>query len=161
MKLSDHAVIIDPAQGRRRLSAAEFESSFGGTALLFKPGPSFDLRTQHRASQPLHYMKQILHAPGAPRILAWILAASVFLQAFGFALPLFTKLLVDRILPIKSMSELNMLFIGGVMAAVMNAVMAYLRAVLLVRLEARLDSPHAGNPAQVSCAPACVNGCGR
>jgi ATP-binding cassette subfamily B protein len=133
-------VIIDPAQGRLQLSLAEFESAFSGVVLIFKPGVNFIRSSERSSGQFRHYLKQILQAQGTPRLLGQILATSVLLQAFGFALPLFTKLLVDRILPLKALGELNMLCIGGLLVAVMNSAMSYFRAILLVRLETHLDS---------------------
>jgi ABC-type bacteriocin/lantibiotic exporter with double-glycine peptidase domain len=64
----------------------------------------------------------------------------VLLQAFGLALPLFTKLLVDRLLPLKAAGLVNMFCIGGFIVACMTALAGYFRALLLVRLEARIDS---------------------
>ena len=136
----DRIVIVDPAQGRRQIPMNEFESSFDGVVLLLKPRPDFDRRSRRHRIQWLQYLKQILHTPGTPRILARILIASVFLQGFALALPLFTKILVDRVLPLKAVGELNLLCIGGLVVALMHAVMTYLRAIMLVRLEARIDS---------------------
>jgi ATP-binding cassette subfamily B protein len=133
-------VIVDPACGRRQVTAFEFEAGFSGVVLLLEPGPGFAVGRASRPSLSLGYVKNILRTPGTPAILAQILAASVLLQTFGLALPFFTKLVVDRMLPGKAVSQLDMFCIGGLIVACMTASAGYVRALLLVRLEAQLDS---------------------
>ncbi len=136
----DNVEIVDPAWGRRRLTSTEFESAFTGVALLFELAPDFLARSMPVPNLALNCVKQILHTPGTSGLLARILAASLLLQIFGCALPLFTKVLVDRVLPLKTPGVLNMLGAGAFVIALMSAAIGYFRAVLLIRLEARLDS---------------------
>jgi ABC-type bacteriocin/lantibiotic exporter with double-glycine peptidase domain len=136
----DNAEIVDPGWGRRQLTTAEFETAFSGVALLFEPGPDFQARSTPAPRLALSCVKQILRTPGTSGILSRILAASLLLQVFGFALPLFTKLLVDRVLPHHTPGVLNMLGAGAFVIAFMSAAIGYFRSVLLIRLEARLDS---------------------
>ena len=133
-------VIVDPASGRRELDVAEFEAGYSRVVLLFEPGPGFTTRSASRPNLSFGYAKHILRTPGAPAILARLLAASVLLQVFGLALPLFTKLLVDRVLPSKAVSQLDMFCIGGLLVACMTASAGYFRALLQVPLETQLDS---------------------
>jgi ATP-binding cassette, subfamily B, bacterial len=138
--MRDGVEIVDPAWGRRRLTASEFKTAFSGVALLFAPGPNFEAASRPGPNLPLNCIKQILRTPGTSRMLSQILGASLLLQAFGFALPLFTKLLVDRVLPLRTPGVLNMLGFGAFAIALMSAAIGYFRAALLVRLEARMDS---------------------
>ncbi len=136
----DRVEIVDPGWGRRQLTTAEFEAAFSGVALLFEPGPDFQTRSKSGPNLLLNSVKQILRTPGTSGMLSQILGASLLLQAFGFALPLFTKLLVDRVLPLKTPGVLNVLGFGALVIALMSASIGYCRAALLIRLEARLDS---------------------
>jgi ATP-binding cassette subfamily B protein len=136
----DRVEIVDPGWGRRQLTVSEFETAFSGAALFFEPGPDFEARSRPGPSLALNCVKRILRTPGTSSMLAQILGASLLLQAFGFALPLFTKLLVDRVLPLKTPGVLHVLGAGAFAIAVMSASIGYFRAALLVRLEARLDS---------------------
>jgi ATP-binding cassette subfamily B protein len=136
----DRVEIIDPAWGRRQLTVSEFETAFSGVALLFEPGPDFEVRSRLGSNLALNCMKQILRTPGTGGVLSQIVGASLLLQVLGFALPLFTKLLVDRVIPLKTPGVLSMLGAGAFTIAIMSASIGYCRAVLLVRLEARLDS---------------------
>jgi ABC-type bacteriocin/lantibiotic exporter with double-glycine peptidase domain len=136
----DRVEIVDPGWGRRQLTVSEFETAFSGVALLCEPGPDFEARSRAGTNLALSCMKQILRTPGTRGILSQILGASLVLQVLGFALPLFTKLLIDRVIPLRAPGVLNMLCAGAFAIALMSASIGYFRAVLLVRLEVRLDS---------------------
>ena len=136
----DSVDIIDPAWGRRRIDMVEFDSAFSGVALTFEAGPAFETRNTTGDNLPIKYLTGILRTPGTRRILAKILTASLALQAFTFALPLFTKVVVDQLLPLRRLTDLNMLGLAALVAAVTYAAVSYVRAVLLIRLQSRLDS---------------------
>jgi len=132
--------IVDPARGRRRLSLAEFDDAFSGVVLTFEPGPDFDRRGSREPNLLWSYLRQMLNAREVRSVLMQILGASIVLQLFGFALPLVTKELVDRVIPLRKLDELNLLAAGALVIALINAAISYVRAVLLIRLGARLDS---------------------
>jgi ATP-binding cassette, subfamily B, bacterial len=132
--------IIDPARGRRRLSVAEFEKAFSGVVLVFEPGPEFQIRSSPHPNLLWNYLSQVLRAGDTKVLLMRIFGASAVLQLFGFALPLLTRDLVDRVIPLQRVDELNLLALGSLAVALMNAAVAYVRSNLLIRLQARLDS---------------------
>lgn len=134
------AEIVDPDRGRREVAAQEFDNSFSGVALQFEPGPDFDTRVAHRADPAWNYLRGMLKTPGTARVLAQIIGASLLLQAFGFALPLMTKVLVDRVLPTGRAAGMNALLAGAFLVALMQATVSFVRANLLLRLETHLDS---------------------
>ena len=93
--------IVDPAAGRRRLTAAEFDTGLTGVVLTLEPGAHFE-RGRTVARRPWRtYLASILKIPGARGLLLQVLGASLLLQVLGLALPVFTVLLVDRILPFR------------------------------------------------------------
>ena len=134
------AGIVDPDRGRRQISADEFERCFSGVVLQFEPGPDFDTRSDENPDPLRSYLRKMLRAPGALRILAQVAGASLLLQLFGFALPLATRELVDRVLPAGRADAINLFIIGALLVAVMHATTAWVRANLLLLLENRLDS---------------------
>lgn len=133
-------VVVDPALGRRQLGADEFASGFTGVVLAFEPGPRFNPR--HTTERPSwrDYLRRLLHLPGMPSFLAQVLVASLLLQLFGLIPPTFTAVLIDGVLPLHMAEALNMLGLGIVLLLVMQIVTQYLRATLLIHLQARLDS---------------------
>jgi ABC-type bacteriocin/lantibiotic exporter with double-glycine peptidase domain len=133
------ADIIDPAEGRRSISRREFQESFSGLAIYFRPTAEFKART-HRNPNPLKsYLVGMLRLAGVRSLLFRILVSSIVLQAVGFAMPLLTKMLVDQVLPQKRLSAVNYLLLGGLSAAALQSVFTLVRSRLLVGLETKLD----------------------
>ena len=133
------AEIIDPAEGRRTISAREFQKSFTGLAIYFKPGPEFKVRSDRRPNPLRTYLVGMLRLPGVRSLMFRILVTSLVLQVVGFAMPLFTKMLVDQVLPQKRLSALNYLLLGGFTAAALQSAFTLVRSRLLVGLETKLD----------------------
>jgi ABC-type bacteriocin/lantibiotic exporter with double-glycine peptidase domain len=144
--------IVDPAGGRRRVSAAEFDASFTGVALALEPGAHFQtgamasrrgLEPAGRSMEPAReslfafLLRLVARIPGA---LIQILGASLLLQLLGLALPVLTQVLVDRVLPFHMTSVVAILPLGLALLLLTQLVLGYLRAALLVYLQGRLDS---------------------
>jgi ABC-type bacteriocin/lantibiotic exporter with double-glycine peptidase domain len=135
------ASIVDPDRGRRTVPLDEFAQLFGDVVLQFQPGPGFDRESEPGQNPVWTYLREMLHVPGTARILATIIGASLLLQVFGFAVPLLTREIVDRVLPTgRNAPVLNVMLAGSAMAAAMHALTVYARAHLLLRLQTRLDS---------------------
>lgn len=132
--------IVDPAIGRRRLAAAEFSASFTGVVLTFQPGVQFERRQRLAAATWTSYLPYMLQTPGALTTLSQIIGASVVLQILGLALPVFTKVLIDYILPLRAVSLLTMLGLGAIVLVLGQMLVSFLRASLLIYLQARVDS---------------------
>jgi ABC-type bacteriocin/lantibiotic exporter with double-glycine peptidase domain len=81
-----------------------------------------------------------MRAPGTLGLLLQILTASLLLQMLGLVLPFFTKAMVDRVLPFQITDLMSMLGLGMGLAVLAQLVLSFLRSVLLIQLEARLDS---------------------
>lgn len=132
--------VVDPAIGRRRLTAEEFSAGFTGVVLTMEPGANFQ---QQRAQDKItwrSYLRDLLRTPGSSRLLAQILGASALLQVVGLVFPLFTMVLVDTILPAQDLSMLMILGIGMVVLVLGQVLLSYLRSALSLYLEARLDT---------------------
>ncbi len=132
--------IVDPGVGRLELSAREFSEHFTGVVLALEPGAHFEPR---RRSEPPTWRGLARRLSGLPELrrgLVLILAASALLQALGLGVPLATKLVVDEVLRRPDPDRVTL--IGAGMVVVMLALLAtaFVRARLLVHLEARLDT---------------------
>ena len=131
--------VVDPAIGRRRLSAEEFSAGFTGVVLTLEPGAGFRRQRAQGKLSWRSYLGRLLRMPGASRLLAQILGASALLEALGLVFPLFTLLVVDTILPAQGVSMLTMLGLGMVILVVAQVILTYLRSAVALYLEARLD----------------------
>lgn len=128
--------VVDPALGRRRLSADEFDVGFTGVVLLLEPGIHF-VRRKHLPYLSLRtYLGSVFRVPG---FIAQILGASLFLQVLGLLMPLLTKVFVDQVIPAGWESIMPILGIGILVIVLTQAVTTLLRALLLVYLQARVD----------------------
>ena len=131
--------IVDPAYGRRELTPAEFDAGLTGVVLTMKPGPDFQRQRQQGTSWRV-YLGQLLDTKGMAGLLVQILAASLLLQLLGLSLPLFTRLLIDQILPSQNVSVLPILAVAVIILLLFLLLLTYLRAALLVYLQGRMDT---------------------
>ncbi len=129
--------IVDPSGGRRRLSPAEVDAAFTGVALVCEPGVLFDRGARTAPAWRRYLRAYVLQAPG---VLAQVVVASLGLQLLGVALPVTTGLVVDRVLPLRIEGALPILAVGLTLLVLTQAVTSYLRAVLLLHLQARVDA---------------------
>jgi ATP-binding cassette subfamily B protein len=131
----DRVVIADPAIGLRRLSREEFTKGWTGYLLLLTPTPRLEGVEESRTTigrfLPLlkPYRKFLLE----------IFLASLVLQIFGLASPIFTQVIVDQALVHKSLPMLNMMLIGMLLVALFQAATEALRYYLLVHTTRRID----------------------
>ena len=69
-----------------------------------------------------------------------VLIASLILSVLGLGVPLFTQMIVDRVLVHRSLGLLNMLLIGMLILSLFQALMQTIRQGLLVHLSTRCDA---------------------
>jgi ABC-type bacteriocin/lantibiotic exporter with double-glycine peptidase domain len=89
--------IVDPAVGHRRVPMPEFSKCFTGVALLFEPSPAFR-RSGSRARPSAQLLAGLLRQHRG--LVARIIAASLFLQLLGLALPALVTAVIDRVVPL-------------------------------------------------------------
>jgi ABC-type bacteriocin/lantibiotic exporter with double-glycine peptidase domain len=136
----ESVTVVDPAIGRRRLTAEEFNAGFTGVVLTMEPGAGFQRKRSDDKITWRTYLGSLLQMPGTKKFLAQLLAASALLQILGLVFPLFTMVLVDTILPTQAMSLLITLGIGMFVLVLAQAALIFLRGSLAIYLETRLDT---------------------
>jgi ATP-binding cassette, subfamily B, bacterial len=132
--------VVDPALGRRKLSADEFNAGFTGVVLTLEPGADFRKKRTTDKMSWRSYLGDLLQAPGSKGLLTQVLIASALLQILGLVFPLFTMVLVDTILPAQAVNLLTILGVGMVVLVAAQVILGYLRGALSLFLEARLDT---------------------
>lgn len=132
--------VADPALGRHHLTAEEFDEAFTGVALNLEPGAHFERRHTTRRRPWRAYLRYALSTPGTYGILAQVLLASALLTLMGLAVPLLTAVLVDEVLPMQMEGALSILGLGVLVMGLALLITNYLRGVLVVYLQAKLDS---------------------
>ncbi|MBE9051365.1 peptidase domain-containing ABC transporter [Nostocales cyanobacterium LEGE 11386] len=119
-------IVGDPAIGQRSLTRKEFNTGWSGYALLLQPT---DLLQETEDETPKFWKFFELIKPHY-RVLLEVFIASVLIQLFGLVTPVFTQLLLDRVLVQRSIPTLNAVGLGmvvfGLFGIAMNGVRQYL-----------------------------------
>ncbi len=133
----DQPMLVDPLSGEEAaLDAALSAARLTGTLIL--------LGTEQRPKQGQRQgfgLRSLL--PGLLRYkgtLLQLLGASVFVQLFAMVTPLFTMVIIDRVLTTGAMSTLNVLILGLAAIAVFDLLIGLLRGSLLANLTHRIDA---------------------
>ncbi|MEO0472917.1 MAG: cysteine peptidase family C39 domain-containing protein, partial [Bacteroidota bacterium] len=124
----------DPAQGRYRVSYQEFDDSFTGVVLTFKPGPDFEPGNEKQGLIPALSSR----ISNSRMSVAFIVLASLFLVIPGLVIPSFTRIFIDQYL-VNQMDSFVMpllLAMGGVL--IINALLIFIQQYYLLRLETKL-----------------------
>ena len=127
------AYLNDPAKGPRIVSEEEFDESFTGVILTFKPGPEFQ---QGGARQNI--LKSLnKRLKGSKNAITYIILISLMLVIPGLIVPIFSKIFVDEFL-IKQMNDwLKPLLLAMGITAVIRAGLTWLQQFYLLRMETK------------------------
>ncbi|BAY39064.1 ABC transporter ATP-binding protein [Nostoc sp. NIES-2111] len=120
-------IVGDPAIGQRNLSIAEFKAGWTGYALLLQP--TTQLQETEEATVPFWQLFDLVKPH--TRVLLEIFTASILIQVFGLITPLFTQLLLDRVIVQGSTLTLNAVGFGLVIFGLFRVALNGLRQYLL------------------------------
>ncbi|MDY6900483.1 MAG: peptidase domain-containing ABC transporter, partial [Cyanobacteriota bacterium] len=119
-------IVCDPAIGQRSFTHDEFKAKWTGYALLLQP--TVKLKDAEGKSTGLWKYLELVKPHW--KILAEIFLASLVIQVFGLITPLFTQLLLDKVIVQGSIVTLNAVGLGlitfGLFRIAVNAVRQYL-----------------------------------
>ena len=130
--------VMDPASGRRLVSWEEVSRSFTGVAVELRPTDTFSSgKTERGRSGVLRdYARVILRSGHVQQLLA----LSATIQLLGTATPLFTALLVDRIVPRRDYGLLLTVAAALVTVAAFSTLFTFVRSRLMVEVMSRIDA---------------------
>ncbi|MBD0301708.1 MAG: cyclic nucleotide-binding domain-containing protein, partial [Tolypothrix sp. T3-bin4] len=118
-------IVGDPAIGQRHLSTAEFQAGWTGYALLLQP--TAVLKETEEANSGLWQYFDLVKPHW--QVLLEVFIASVLIQLFGLVTPLFTQLLLDRVIVQGSTLTLNTVGLGllifGLFRIIINGARQY------------------------------------
>jgi HlyB family type I secretion system ABC transporter len=128
-------LISDPAIGRRSLTWEQFTNSWTQYALLLDPTATLLANKNEKISLgSLSYT--FWHNRN---VILQIIFASILLQIFGLATPLFIQVVIDRVLPSKSIASLNVLSTGLLIFGIWRLGISAARQYLLDYFANRID----------------------
>lgn len=131
----DKVLVRDPGEGRPRiLTRADFQQVWTGQLLLFTK--RVQLRPQDLMFDFTWFIPAIVKYR---RLLSEVLLASFVMQLFGLLTPLFTQVVIDKVLVHKGFTTLHVLAIGMVALALFEATLGGLRMSLFAHTTNRID----------------------
>ena len=130
--------IMDPASGRRLVPWEEVGRSFTGVAVELRPTDTFSSGKAERGRSEVlrDYARVILRSGQVPQLL--VLSATI--QLLGAATPLFTALLVDRIVPRRDYGLLLTVAAALVAIAAFSTLFTFVRSRLMMEVMSRIDA---------------------
>lgn len=127
--------LADPAIGKRRIARSEFQAHWTGYGLLLEPTERLRSLEVKQASLN-RYLGLLLPYKS---LVFQIILISLLIQLFSLVTPLFTQVILDRVVVQKSMSTLNAFAIGLLMFSVWSIILGTVRGYLLAHFSMRLD----------------------
>ncbi|MBW4421295.1 MAG: peptidase domain-containing ABC transporter [Myxacorys californica WJT36-NPBG1] len=131
----DRVLVADPACGKRNLTRQEFLNSWTGYALLLDP--TSQLRNAKTEKPDLGRFWGVLWSY---RSVLWqIIFLSLLVQVFGLITPLFTQVILDRVVTQKSLATLHVFSIGLILFGIWRVGLVAVRQYLLDYFSNRID----------------------
>ncbi|MBW4612476.1 MAG: peptidase domain-containing ABC transporter [Desmonostoc vinosum HA7617-LM4] len=130
-----HVIVADPAIGQRTLSHAEFKANWTGYTLLLQP--TAFLKDTKESTTPFWQFFELIKPHSL--VILEVFIASVFIQLFGLITPLFTQLILDRVVVQRSELTLTAIGIGLLIFNLFSVAMTGLRQYLLDHTANKLD----------------------
>ncbi|NJM71152.1 MAG: ATP-binding cassette domain-containing protein [Scytonema sp. RU_4_4] len=131
----NRVIVGDPAIGLRKLSHAKFKADWTGYALLLQP--TAVLKEVNEFSEPFWRFFKLVKPHWV--VLIEVLVASILIQLFGLITPLFTQLLLDRVIVQRSALTLSTVGLGLLIFSLFRVAMTGLRQYLLDHTANRVD----------------------
>ncbi|MBL8977258.1 MAG: peptidase domain-containing ABC transporter [Gemmatimonadetes bacterium] len=132
----DHVRVSDPGVGKRRIPRAEFDAKWTGYAALFDYTTEFEKNEESRLGIAwlLPFFQPFLG------LIARCTALALIVSALQMVIPVFTQVIVDRVLVEGDLQLLNILIIGMGLVILMSLVAALVERYLLAWMAVRIDS---------------------
>ncbi|MFM1843671.1 MAG: transporter ATP-binding protein [Cyanobacteriota bacterium] len=131
----DRLLVADPAQGKRLMPSQEFVAGWTGYALLLDPTERLkQIPTEKRSLG--RFVKLLLPYK---TLGIQVILASFLIQVFGLVSPLFTQIILDKVVVNKSLSTLNVFAVGILLFGIWGILLSGIRQYLLSYLANRLD----------------------
>lgn len=127
--------ISDPAMGNRKYTRKYFEENWNGITLTLEPTATFERQTEDKSS-----LKNFVQfVTPYKTILAEIFLASLLLNVFGLATPIFTQNIVDKVLIHQDISMLNIMMLGMLIILVFRILTMIVRQYLIIHTSMKID----------------------
>ncbi len=128
-------VIADPGIGQKTITHQEYKEKWTGYALLLTPTVS--LKDTKESTTPFWQFFELMKPHGL--VIFEIFIASLFIQIFGLITPIFTQLILDRVVVQRSGVTLLAVGLGLIIFGLFRVAMTGLRQYLLDHTANKID----------------------
>ncbi len=132
------AYLNDPAQGPRKITLEDLDSSYSGVVLTFEPGPGFK-KGGEKPNMRAALTRRLADSQVA---LLFIMCVALLLVVPGLVVPTFTRIFVDDFLIGGHQWMVKPLLLGMGLSVVLSATLTWLQEYYLLRLETKLALVH-------------------
>ena len=133
----DHVIIHDPATGQRRVNLPELSRSFTGIVLELRPDANFK-HEKHLSRISLWSFFRQVKGLGLP--LAQLLVLSLLLQLVAIAMPFFTQMAIDYVVPTNDADLLWIFALGFGIIYALRPLIEWLRSRLVIFVSTQFSS---------------------
>ncbi|THF72805.1 peptidase domain-containing ABC transporter [Cohnella fermenti] len=130
-----HVIVGDPAYGLERKSRAEFEAGWSGAILTLTPTDR--LATSERMRSPV--TRFVAYVTPNRKALIALLVTSLLVQLTALMIPIFTQLIVDKVLVAGQDDFLRMLLVGMLALSLCYIVSNSFRNFIAARIALKID----------------------
>ncbi|NTV95728.1 MAG: type I secretion system permease/ATPase [Thiobacillus sp.] len=132
---SDRLVLVEPRKGQPLVATqAQFEAIWTGRLILLKPKLSWDDPNRRFG---LAWFLPVVRK--YRKVLLEVALAAFVIQLFALSTPLFTQLVIDKVLVHRSLSTLNVLGLGMLVVVLFEGILNVLKTQLLTHTTNRID----------------------
>jgi ATP-binding cassette subfamily B protein len=131
-----HVRVSDPATGRRRLTRAEFDGKWSGYAALF----DYTLAFEENADSKLGIAWLFPFFRPHRNLLLQATALALIVSVLQMVIPVFTQVIVDRVVVEHDVALLNVLILGMVGVVIFTMLATVIQRYLLSFTAVRVDS---------------------
>ncbi|MDR3671532.1 MAG: NHLP family bacteriocin export ABC transporter peptidase/permease/ATPase subunit [Holophaga sp.] len=125
----------DPAEGPRVVSADEFDGSYTGVVLTFKPTDAF----QPGGRKPGLAGSLLRRLAGSREAVCYLALAGLALAVPGLVIPTFSQVLIDKVVVGRMEGWMRPLLAGMLLTAVLRGALAFLQGRMLNSLKLKLS----------------------
>jgi len=130
-----HVWVSDPALGLRKYTKDYFTGNWNGITLTLEPTPVFETQKEDTSSLK-NFLQFIIPYK---QLLLEIFAASLLLNLFGLATPIFTQNVIDKVIAHSNVTMLNIMIIGMLIVLIFRIMVSVLRQYLIVHTSMKID----------------------
>ncbi|MGF3113633.1 peptidase domain-containing ABC transporter [Facklamia sp. P9177] len=131
-------LIDDPAIGIKKISLDELEEIFLGVAIFMIPKADFEVK-RHKSGSMFKIFKQLILPQ--KKLFITIIFASLLLNLFGIFSSVFSKILMDEIIPYRLKNTLYVFLMVFGIVSILQTLLSAFRQHILLFLSRKVDIP--------------------